>query len=228
MSERYQIVSTHANDGLPQAKELAKFLAKDGQLLLPMLDLIEQAQCAIDELVDVMGRATIEAILQMSAAQIAGAKQQGKRTERDIAYHGTQQGRVALKERQLRVDKPRLRKKRRAAGESGEIEIPAYAAMQKDQGLADRMLEIMLAGVSTRRYAEVLPEMAEQVGISKSQVSREFIDAGDLLEFAQQRLADFKVPQYVVIRHEALPRNSGGKILKKRLGEEVDWGTAVR
>jgi len=228
MSERYQIVSTHANDGLPQTKELAKFLAKDGQLLLPMLDLIEQAQCAIDELVDVMGRATIEAILQMSAAQIAGAKQQGKRTERDIAYHGTQQGRVALKERQLRVDKPRLRKKRRAAGESGEIEIPAYAAMQKDQGLADRMLEIMLAGVSTRRYAEVLPEMAEQVGISKSQVSREFIDAGDLLEFAQQRLADFKVPQYVVIRHEALPRNSGGKILKKRLGEEVDWGTAVR
>jgi putative transposase len=198
MSERYQIVSTHANDGLPQAKELARFLAKDGQLLLPMLDLIEQAQCAIDELVDVMGRATIEAILQMSAAQIAGAKQQGKRTERDLAYHGTQKGRVALKERQLRVDKPRLRKKCRAAGDTGEIEIPAYAAMQKDQGLADRMLEIMLAGVSTRRYAEVLPEMAEQVGISKSQVSREFIDAGErLLKELTER--DFSEVDLIVI-----------------------------
>jgi transposase-like protein len=146
-----------------------------------MLDLVEQAQCAIDELADVMGRATIEAVLQMSAAHVAGPKQQGKRAQRDIAYHGTQKGRVALKERQLRVDKPRLRKRRRVPGEPGEVEIPAYTAMQKDERLADRMLDIMMAGVSTRRYADVLPEMAEQVGISKSQVSREFIDAGERL-----------------------------------------------
>ena len=50
MSERYQIVAADAN---LSSKELAKFLAKDGQLLLPMLDLIEQAQCAIDDLVEV-------------------------------------------------------------------------------------------------------------------------------------------------------------------------------
>ena len=138
MSERYQIISTNANDQLPSSAELARFLAKDGQLLLPMLDLIEQAQCAIDDVVDVMGRATIEAILQMSAAQLAGPKQQGKRATRDIAYHGTQAGRVALKERQLRVEKPRLRKKRRGEGEPGEVEIPAYTALQKDERLADR------------------------------------------------------------------------------------------
>ncbi len=200
MTERYQIVSTNANGGLPDSQELAQFLAKDGQMLLPMLDLVEQAQCAIDELVDVMGRATIEAILQMSAAQIAGPKQQGKRAERGIAYHGTQAGRVALKERQLRVEKPRLRKKtsassvepRRGEGEPGEVEIPAYTAMQKDERLADRMLEIMMAGVSTRRYAEVLPEMAAQVGVSKSQVSREFIDAGERLlkELAERNFSE--------------------------------------
>jgi len=49
----------------------------------------------------------------------------------------------------------------------------------------------------------------------------------DLLDFARERLADFKVPQYVVIRSEVLPRNPGGKILKKRLREEIDWGTAI-
>ena len=178
MSERYQIVSADAN---LDSKELATFLAKDGQLLLPMLNLVEQAQCAIDELVDVMGRATIEAILQMSAEQLVGPKQQGKRTNRDVAYHGTQPGRVALKERQLRVDKPRLRRKKTPKDETGEVEIPAYTAMQKDARLADRMLQILMAGVSTRRYEQVLPEMAEQVGISKSQVSREFIDAGERL-----------------------------------------------
>jgi transposase-like protein len=128
----------------------------------------------------------------MSAAQVAGPRQQGKAAQREIVYHGTQQGRVALKERQLRVDKPRLRKRRRAEGESGEVEVPAYAALQKDARLADRMLQILMAGVSTRRYAEVLPEMAEQCGISKSQVSREFIEAGERLlkEVAERDFAE--------------------------------------
>lgn len=192
MDQRYQIVSADSNHPLPDSKQLAAFLAKDGQLLLPMLDLVEQAQLAIDDLIDVMGRATIEAVLQMSAAHLAGPKQQGKRTDREVVYHGTQPGRVALKERQLRVDKPRLRKRRRADGESGEVEVPAYAALQKDARLADRMLEIMMAGVSTRRYEQVLPEMAEQVGISKSQVSREFIEAGErvLQKFAEKNFSD--------------------------------------
>jgi putative transposase len=195
MSERYQIVSADAN---LDSKELATFLAKDGQLLLPMLDLVEQAQCAIDDLVDVMGRATIEAILRMSAEQMAGPRQQGKKCDREVRYHGVQKGRVALKERQLRVDKPRLRKKNPQPGRSGEVEIPAYAAMQKDGRLADRMLQIMMAGVSTRRYEQVLPEMAEQVGISKSQVSREFIEAGERL-LKQLAERDFSETDLLVI-----------------------------
>ena len=101
------------------------------------------------------------------------------------------EGRIALKERQLRVAKPRLRKKRRRAGESGEVEVPAYTALQADQGLADRMLELVMNGVSTRRYASVLPEMADQVGISKSEVSREIIKAGTrvLKELAERDLS---------------------------------------
>jgi transposase-like protein len=203
MDQRYQIVSDDSNQPLPDAKQLAAFLAKDGQLLLPMLDLVEQAQLAIDDLVDVMGRATIEAVLQMSAAQLAGPKQQGQRTNRDVVYHGTQKGRVALKERQLRIDKPRLRQRRRVEGESGEVEVPAYAALQKDARLADRMLEIMMAGVSTRRYEQVLPEMAETVGISKSQVSREFIEAGErLLKTLAER--DFSETDLLVIYVDGL------------------------
>ena len=95
-----------------------------------------------------------------------------------MSWHGSQHGRVTLSERQLRVEKPRLRKKTARQGERGEVAIPAYAAMQHDQRLADRMLAIMLNGGSTRRYAKVLPAMAEQVGISKSEVSRETIAAG--------------------------------------------------
>ena len=203
MNEAYQVVSPTDTDGLPDSREIAGLLSKDGQLILPLLDLVEQAQCAIDDLVDVMGRATIEAVLAMSAEQLAGPKQQGKRTDRDVVYHGTQRGRVALKERQLGVQRPRLRKRHRRQGESGEVEIPAYEALAKDTRLADRMLQIMMAGVSTRRYEQVLPEMAQQCGISKSQVSREFIEAGERLlkELAER---DFSKHDLLVVYVDGL------------------------
>jgi hypothetical protein len=73
MSERYQIVSPDGSDPpsrLPPSKPLAERLAKDGQLILPLLELVEQAQCAIDDLVDVMGRATIEAKLSQRQLKV--------------------------------------------------------------------------------------------------------------------------------------------------------------
>jgi hypothetical protein len=96
-------------------RQLAEFLVRNGHALLPMLDLIEQSRMALDELIDVMGRASVEAVLELSAMQVAGPPQQGKTRQTDIVWHGTQPGRVALKERQLRVNKPRLRKKGRGA-----------------------------------------------------------------------------------------------------------------
>lgn len=64
--------------------------------------------------------------------------------------------------------------------------------MRKSNDLADRVLGILMRGVSTRNYREVLPEMAEQVGVSKSQVSRENIDAGERLlqELAERNFSD--------------------------------------
>jgi long-chain acyl-CoA synthetase len=65
--------------------------------------------------------------------------------------------------------------------------------------------------------------MGEKVGaviVTKPGVAAE---ASEILAFARTRLADFKVPQFVAIREEVLPRNPGGKILKKRLREDVVW-----
>ena len=190
MRQSYKIV--RGNSSVTH-RQMAEFLAKEGQLLLPMVDLISQAECAVDEVIDVMGRATIEAVLRMSAEQLAGPRQQGKRgDQREFYYHGTQPGRVALKERQLRVDKPRLRRKRSQPDEVTEAEIPAYETMRKDGRLGDRMLAILLNGVSTRKYKEVLPQMADQVGISKSQISRENIEAGERLlkDLAERDFSD--------------------------------------
>lgn len=70
--------------------------------------------------------------------------------------------------------------------------------------------------------------MGEKVGAVVVLKPDQRADVGEIVAFARQRLADFKVPQYVVIRGEALPRNPGGKILKKQLREGVDWGPALR
>ena len=42
--------------------------------MLPMLDLITQAEMTVDDLIDVAGRATIEAILKLSAQEVAGPR----------------------------------------------------------------------------------------------------------------------------------------------------------
>ena len=44
-----------------------------------MLELVEQTEVAIDEVIQVMGRATIEAVLEMSAEGVAGVKQDHER-----------------------------------------------------------------------------------------------------------------------------------------------------
>ncbi len=49
-----------------------------------------------------------------------------------------------------------------------------------------------------------------------------------VLDYLAERLADFKVPQYVAVRAEALPRNPSGKILKRRLRDGTDWGAPLR
>jgi len=181
---------TVEKEGRAGERKLAEFLVRNGQALLPMMELIEQSRMAIDELIDVMGRASVEAILGLSARQLAGEPQQGKARADGIGWHGTQPGRVNLKERKLRVQRPRLRKK--GGGVGGEVAVPAYEAMRRDAATGERMLEILLSGVSTRRYQRVIPEMADTVGVSRSAVSREAIEASEaaLKKLAERRFED--------------------------------------
>jgi transposase-like protein len=70
-----------------------------------------------------------------------------------------------------------LRKKGKGVGK--EVAIPAYDAMVMNSRLGSRILEILMRGVSTRKYKEILPEMVDTVGVSKSQISREFVAASE-------------------------------------------------
>lgn len=168
---------TIGRQGKVNAQELTEFLSKNGQFVLPMVDLIEQCQLACDELIDVTGRAAIQAVLQLSAAQAAGGEpQQGKRRSGEVVFYGRQPGQVFLSDRKLGVERPRLRSK---GPKSQEVEVPAYAALQNRTAMGARMLDILLHGVSTRKYKEVIPAMAETAGVSRSAVSRQIVEASE-------------------------------------------------
>ena len=93
-------------------RAIREFLKQEGQFLLPMLELVEHAEFAIDEVIEVMGRATIEAVLEMSAEGVAGPKQAGRsRAEDDTVWYGRQGGLVDLSDRKVRVERPRLRRR---------------------------------------------------------------------------------------------------------------------
>jgi transposase-like protein len=181
------------NHGKINERKLAEFLGKNGQQLLPMVELIEHSRLAVEDLIDCVGRVTIQTVLRMSAEQVAGARQQGKSREGRVFWHGSQAGSVYLKERKLGVEKPRLRERGRGKGK--EISVPAYEAMQDRAGMGARMLEILLHGVSTRHYEKVIPEMAETAGVSKSNVSREAMEASEaaLAELLGRRFDDLDI-----------------------------------
>jgi putative transposase len=167
VKKTYHIVNREEKAASASIEQFAKV---NGQLLLPLVELITQARVAIDEVVSSVGRKTIETILQLSAEEIAGTRTPGK-VSGEIRWHGSQVGRVMLADRQLRVKRPRLRHKH-----EGEVKVPAYETLQENGATAERMMGALLRGISTRQYAEVLPEMAETAGVSRSSVSRQAVE----------------------------------------------------
>jgi putative transposase len=146
---------------------LAHF-AQCPELFAPMLALIESGRQTIASVMNEAGRAVVELLLQLSASSIAGDKSPGRHSG-EVLWHGSQGGQICLLERRLKVSKPRLRTRGRRGR---EIAIPLYEQLQGDSGLAARMSEILVSGVSTRKYARVLPAMAASAGIARSSVSR--------------------------------------------------------
>ena len=70
--------------------------------------------------------------------------------------------------------------------------------------------------------------MGEKVGAVIVPAAGAEVNVEAVIAHARARLADFKVPQYVALRSEPLPRNPGGKVLKGQLREQTSWGKALR
>jgi putative transposase len=182
----YHIVTRAARES---ALVIEQFCRANGQILLPILNLIENAGQVVETVIHEIGHQTLEQILILSAEQVGGPRTPGKASG-DIRYHGSQSGRVQLADRKVKVKRPRLRHKT-----EGEVKIPAYEKMRQDRGLGQHMLGALLRGISTREYQEVLPQMAATVGVSRSAISRKAIDASieQLQQLQERRWEDVEI-----------------------------------
>ncbi len=70
--------------------------------------------------------------------------------------------------------------------------------------------------------------MGEKVGAVIVAAPGGLPDIDAVIGHCRAHLADFKVPQYLALREEPLPRNPSGKVLKTQLREETDWGKPLR
>jgi long-chain acyl-CoA synthetase len=93
-------------------------------------------------------------------------------------------------------------------------------------------VENALAGAPGVYEAAVLgvPDevMGEKVGTVIVPMPGVTLDVSAVLGYLGEHIADFKVPQYVAVSAAPLPRNPGGKLLKRKLREETDWAAAAR
>ena len=87
--------------------------------------------------------------MEAEVDEVVGPKGQPRSRTARAVRHGHESGEVTLGGRRVPVSRPRART---ADGER-EVELGTYAHFAARDQLADVMLERMLAGVSTRRYA---------------------------------------------------------------------------
>jgi acyl-CoA synthetase (AMP-forming)/AMP-acid ligase II len=69
--------------------------------------------------------------------------------------------------------------------------------------------------------------MGEKVGAVIVPAPGADFEPEKVVAYLRERLADFKVPQFYAVAAQPLPRNPGGKILKRQLRESTQWGDPV-
>ena len=142
-----------------------------------------------------VGLGVLHELLEAEVDEVVGPK--GKHiADRTAVRHGHEGGEVTLGGRRVPVSRPRART---ADGEH-EVELQSYAHFAARDRLSDVMLERMLAGVRTRRYARTGEPVGEDIdeiarSTSKSAVSREFVSRTreHLIELMSRPLDDLRL-----------------------------------
>lgn len=142
-----------------------------------------------------VGLGVLAELMQEEVDEVVGPK--GRHDpDRRAVRHGHADGSVTLGGRRVSVQRPRAR----SADSTEEVPLATYAHFADRDALTGVVLERMLAGVSTRRYARTQEPVGEKVeqasrSTSKSAVSRAFVarTSERLGELMARRLDDIRL-----------------------------------
>jgi len=151
------------------------------QPLMIKMDLIKHhlslIQCFVNE------------ILDEETNQLAG--QRYSHDDSQFSRYGYNPGSVRTGENKISVKVPRI-----INNETGEFQsLESYKLMRGQSPDHDQLMQAVLKGISTRDYAGIADYLGESFGLSKSSVSRHFIEATKekLEEFENRSLKDQKI-----------------------------------
>jgi putative transposase len=142
-----------------------------------------------------VGLGLLAELMEEEVDEVVGPKGRHDR-ERTAVRHGHEDGSVTLGGRRVPVSRPRIR----TADGGEEVRLATYAHFADRDALTGVVLERMLAGVSTRRYARTQEPVGDDVerasrSTSKSAVSRAFVarTSERLGELMARRLDDIRL-----------------------------------
>ena len=142
-----------------------------------------------------VGLGVVHELMELEVDEVVGPK--GKHNpERTAKRHGHEDGSMTLGGRRVQVRRPRMR----SADDKRELPVETYEYFVDRDPLTRAVMDRMLAGVSTRRFARVGEPVGEQVeqsssATSKSSVSEMFVErtATALEELMSRRLDDVRL-----------------------------------
>jgi len=172
----------------------------------PEIPLPPQIQEALGELVGAakegllalsvgVGLSVVHELMEAEVTEVVGPK--GKHDpDRTAKRHGHEDGSMTLGGRRVKADRPRMR----TADDERELPLATYEHFADRDPLTRAVMDRMLAGVSTRRFAGVGEPVGEDVeqeasATSKSSVSEMFVErtATALEELMSRRLEDVRL-----------------------------------
>lgn len=123
--------------------------------------------------------------LQREVESLAGERYLRKSTDGGAYRYGTNPGTVKMLGRKVPIKVPRLRDK------NGEIPLTSYTQMHQGLPMDETMFRRVLYGISCRDYEGAAESIPGAIGVSKTTVSRRFIEASakELQTFQERDLS---------------------------------------
>src|SRR3954447_8412525 len=142
-----------------------------------------------------VGLGVVHELMELEVTEVVGSKGKWNR-DRSAKRHGHEDGSMTLGGRRVAVRRPRMR----SADDEHELPVKTYEYFADRDPLTRAVMDRMLAGVSTRKFAAVGEPVGEEVEqasctTSKTSVSEMFVEhtTTALSELMSRRLEDVRL-----------------------------------